>query len=343
MSFLFIVALVAATFAAIALIGGIFTIVLHAIRQARELTNRQVTEQLTRDILQELEKPEWSPDLVETMRRNRRLGADLFSDLSELIRGENRERLRELCRQAGIDRWLMKRAVSHRTERRRDAVDMLRLFPSEETIEILRRALKDRSNEVRLTAALSLAELDATPPVSDVVETLFENSREHPLLLHRLFDRLAAYRPAEVLSVARGSSDKPFLRPIAVRALGRSGKLEVKDAVAALIEDPEPEVRAAALDAAASLGDLDAKDRIKKALKDPVQFVRIRAIDAARRLDLRDLGPEILELLEDENWWVRFRAGETLAAFGHPIPEGERKVIDLVTAARAAGAQRGAA
>ncbi len=342
MSLLIIVTVVAVGLAAIALFGGLLTIVGHAVRLRVEHRRNQLFESLVRRILENLEKPDWDRDLVEVIRRNPALGAELFSEISELVRGESGERVLNLCRRAGIDRWLLRRARSWRTERRRVAVDTLRLFPGEETVAALQRALADPSNEVRLTAALSLAELGAIPPVSTVVQMVLGNTSEQSLLLNRLFDRLAALRPAEVLDVAKGPVSKAFLRPIAIRALGEAGRLELKDAIAGLIEDPEPEVRAAALDAAGDFGDFDAKEHVRRALKDPVQFVRIRAINAARRLDLRELAPEIAALLADANWWVRFRAGEALAAFGVPVPEPERKVIDLVQAGNAARA-RGAA
>ncbi len=341
MSLLILVILVAIGLATIAFVGGVLTIVAHAVRLRAEHRRNALSEKLVRDILENLEKPDWSPDLVAIMRRNPQIGAELFSEMSELVRGENGEHVRDLCRQAGIDRWLRRRARSWKADRRRIAVDTLRLFPGAETVAVLQEALADPSSEVRLAAALSLAELGATPPVSTVVQMVLENMSEQPLLLNRLFDRLAVQRPEEVLNLAKGPVSKPFLRPIAIRALGDAGRLEAKDAIASLIDDPEPEVRAAALDAAGDFGDFNAKENVRRALKDPVQFVRIRAINAARRLDLRDLAPEIAALLTDANWWVRFRAGETLAVFGVPVPEPERRVVELAAARSAA--QRGAA
>lgn len=337
MSLLYFLTLFAIGLAATALLGGAVTIVSHAVRLHLEKERNLQRSLLFERIVQGSENPDWDPELVKAMSCNRPLSADLFSEMSELIRGENRERILALCRQAGIDRWLLRQLASWSSDRRRVAAETLRLFPGEETVAALRATLDDPASAVRLTAALSLAELNAMPPVSILVQKLIEKTREHSLLLQRLLESLAVSQPSEVLDVAKGTIGKPFLRPIAVRALGKAGHLGLSDAIAGLIEDPNPEVRAAALESVASLGDFSAKDRVKQALADSVHFVRVKAIDATRQIELRELVPELVPLLHDPIWLVRFRASEALAAFGYRLSERERRVVEL------APAQRGAA
>ena len=324
MSLFYFLTLLAAGLTATALFAGLMTIVSHALGQHLDAKRKSQRAKLFQNIVQGLEKPEWDADLVNAMRRRRRIAADLFSEISELIRGENLEKVLSLCRQAGVDRWLLKQMQSRWRERRRMAADALRLFPGEDTVEVLHAALNDRSGAVRLRAALSLAELDALPSVSVFVQKLIERERQQSLLMEPLFDSLAVSRPAEVLEVAKGALGQAFLRPVAVRSLGKSRHLGSTNAIAKLIEDSDPEVRAAALDATMVLGNFSASEHIRQALADSIQFVRVRAIDAARRLELRQLVPELRLLLQDSNWWVRFRASEALVALGERVPERGR-------------------
>jgi HEAT repeat protein len=204
--------------------------------------------------------------------------------------------------------------------------------------------LDDRAEEVRLTAATSLAALKATPPLSAVMQRLVESSHMHSLLLQSLIDSIAPGRPKEVLDLAKGKTGKNFIRPMALTALGKAGHLELGEDVAGFIDDADPEVRAAALASVASLGYFGAKEKVKRALDDPVHFVRVRAIAAARALELHDLTADIARLLNDDNWWVRFRAGEALAALGHPVPQPIDRVIEFRRGSgRGRSGQRGVA
>ena len=332
MSLFKLIVLLSVGLTAVALLGGIATILSQAVRQHLEKRRDHRRQAILRQILQGLGRPDWDPSLVELMSRNRRLSADLLSEISELIRGENQDRVLALCREAAVDRWLLGQLKSWNGEHRRLAADSLKLFPAEETISALLGALDDRAEGVRLTAALSLAGLNAMPPLHILMQKLVEPTSTQSLLLQRLIDSVAMSRPAEVMGLARGKVESDFLRPIALSALGDAGHLDLSSEIATFIADDDPEVRAAALASVAALGDFSAKDRIKKALADPVQCVRVRAIAAARALELRELAPELTSLLNDENWWVRFRAGETLTALGEPVPGLGDRVIELLPA-----------
>lgn len=330
MSFFNFIIMLSVGFTSAALLGGIATILSHVIRQRHEEKRGLRRKAILEEILQGLERPNWDLSLVKNMSRNRRLSADLFSEISELIRGENRVRVVALCRQAGIDQWLLGQLKSWNSEHRRLAADALKLFPGEESIPALLGALDDRAEEVRLTAASSLAALNALPPLRILMEKLIGPTRSQSLLLQRLIDSIAVSRPAEVMELARSKAGTDFLRPIALSALGKAGHLNLSDEIASFIADDDPEVRAAALASVAALGDFSAKDHIKRALSDRVQFVKVRAIAAARALELRDLAPELTLLLDDTNWWVRFRASEALAAMAQPV-SGDR-LLELLPA-----------
>ena len=344
MSLLYVVTLASVGFAAVAMLGGIATIISHALRSRFERKRSLHRDAILRRILESLDKPGSDFSLITTIGQNPRIAIDLLSEMSELIRGENRDHVLLLYRKAGIEQWLFRQLRSGRTEQRRLAADTLRLFPADTAIAALTAAFDDRDPEVRLTAALSLAKLDALPSVSTLVTKLVEPTRQQSLLLHRLIESIAVNRPYEVLELARGTFGQPFLRPVAISALAKAGHLELSKVIGDYILDSDAEVRAAALAAAASLGDFGAKDHVKLALGDPVRFVRVRAIDAARRLELTELIPQLVPLLHDEDWWVRFRAGEALMELGYRAPGLEPAAVEASATEEArAPIQRGAA
>ena len=304
-----------------ALLGGMAAIVILALRQRREKRHARLRGEILRRLLEGLDQTDWDVGLQTLMRSNPAISADLVSEISELIKGENRDHVLALCREAAIDKWFLRGLKSWKVERRRLAADALKLFPDKRTTDALYGALDDRAEEVRLTAALSLATLNAMPPLPVVMQKLVVSSNMESLLLQHIIDSVALDRPEEVLGFAKGKSGKPFIRPMALNALGKAGHLELGRDIARFIDDADPVVRVAALTSVAALGFFGARDQIKRSLNDPIQFVRVAAIAATRALELRDLTPSLTKLLTDENWWVRFRAEETLATFGHPVPQ----------------------
>ena len=303
---------VAIALAITAMLGAIVVIVAHAVRQRLKGRRDIIRKRLLNQILGGIDNEEWQPALVEDLSRDMPLSVDLFSELTELIRGDNRARIEKLCRDAGMDEWLRARMRSNRREARRLAAESLRLFPDALSISALETALDDRAPNVRMTAAISLAELNVLPSVRTILSKVVEAHQHQTLQLQRLFESLARTRPSEIMEIAQGDLGAKFTRPIAIRALGTAGHTDLGPRLQTLIGDPDPEVRAAALDAVAALGCLQAQPNIRCALSDDVSFVRVRAIECARQLDLQELAPIIADLATDTDWWTRFRAEEAL-------------------------------
>ena len=303
---------VAIALAITAMLGAIVVIVAHALRQRLKERRDIIRKRLFGQILDEIENEGGQPGLVEDLSRDMPLSVDLFSELTELIRGDNRARIEKLCRDAGMDEWLRARMRSYRSESRRLAAESLALFRDALSISALETALDDRAPNVRMTAAISLAELNVLPSVRTILSKVVDPHQHQTLQLQHLFESLARTRPSEILEIAKGDLGGEFTRPIAIRALGTAGHTDLGPRLEFLIGDPDPEVRAAALDAVAALGCLHAQPNIRCALSDDVSFVRVRAIECARQLDLHELAPIIADLATDTDWWTRFRAEEAL-------------------------------
>jgi hypothetical protein len=78
------------------------------------------------------------------------------------------------------------------------AAEALAEFRYQETVDALVAALRDRNEDVRLAAAMSLASMRQAPPASKLVEALGIGRSETSLLTVALFEEIAAVRPEEV-------------------------------------------------------------------------------------------------------------------------------------------------
>ncbi len=316
----------AVSLAAAAIFGALVVIVARLLRMAMEARRNQQRRELLLELLTAIESNRAPPELIDKLRRHRWQAADLLAELAAIIRGASRERLFAVAREANLDVWLISQLKAWSRHKRRAAAELLGLFDQSEAIAALQEVLNDRDEDVRLTAALGLAERDQAPPIEILLSRLQAGTREHSLLLRRLFDSVAVKRPLDVLDVAEGRLGHPSLRPAAIDALGTSGRAELAGPIAAMARDPERNIRAAVLRALGALGLPTAGEVIAAGLRDEDWQVRVRAIDAARRLQLVDLVPDIAKLLDDEAWWVRFRAAEALAALGDSGRQALQKV-----------------
>ena len=306
----------AVSLAAAAIVGALVVITARLIRMAMETRRKQQRGELLLELLAAIEADRTPPELIGKLRRHRRQAADLLAELSAIIRGVSRERLFAVAKEANLDVWLVSQLRAWSRHKRRAAAELLGLFDDPDAIAALQEALKDTDEDVRLTAALGLAERGQEPPTEILLSRLQAGTREHSLLLHRLFGLIAVRHPYDVLGVAEGRIGHPSLRSAAIDALGNSGRPELAGRIAAMGEDPERNVRASVLRALGALGHPAAADVVAAGLRDEDWQVRVRATDAARRVQLVDLVPEIAKLLDDEAWWVRMRAAEALAALG---------------------------
>jgi HEAT repeat protein len=315
MDLLRIIYLIANVLAAISMSGTILVIVVHIVRARRERRRQDERLRLSRDILRYLQNPVGDEAVVARMREDYGLAAGLVQELAELITGGQRLLLLTLARSADLDRWLIAELHAHRASRRLAAAEALGLFGSPAAVAALKHALDDRDNDVRIGAALALADLDALPPLATLMEKLALGRRYRPFMLRRLFATIVGKHLEELVAVAEGRLGAASARPYAIEAIGASGHLELADRLAALMSDADPTVRAAVLAAIATLGRSPVPDAVATGLADPASEVRAQAVLAARRLERFDLGARVAALANDDSWWVRLQASGCLAAF----------------------------
>ena len=276
--------------------------------------------------------------------------ASLLVELIQLVRGSDRDRFVEAATRLGVPERLRHLLNSGSPRVRLAASEALAEFPDEKSVERLHAALRDRSSDVRLSAALALASLGKTPPARELVDMLGIGTTENSLLTAGLFRDIAAQRPQEIRALILDDDVPAGAKASAIEALSASGDYALVPLIAslALSSDSDDPALPRYLRALGAFGHPAGEKAVKRGLGSPSWDVRAASAEAAGKIGLVTLGLQLRELLADPEWWVRFRAGEALARMGS---DGARLLREAAqhapeagrTAARLTMAERGIA
>ncbi len=251
------------------------------------------------------------------------VSAQLFFEFFELIRGEDSDRLRRLCEQAGIAHAQRQILLSRVSQRRRDAAGKLFSLGSSETVSALSKVLDDPVRSVQLAAARSLALLGAVVPLKKIAQ--ISEGGENSLLLALVLKKVAGTQTRELLEIISDKRRLPQTRADAMAALAYAGDLNAAAIIGLQAADPSSTLRGAVADALASLGHPDGKAIVARLLYDKVWQVREKAARAAGLMGMIEYLPMISKLTLDETWAVRAQATTALSSlrtdslkiFGH--------------------------
>jgi HEAT repeat protein len=260
--------------------------------------------------------------------------AELMVELIQLVRGSDRQRFIARAERLGVPARLRHQLGSASGRIRQTAAEALGLFPDEKSVEALRHALTDHNPDVRLTAALALAQAGLAPPLRDLVRLLDIGRGEKSLLVNSLFKALGDRGTAELEEAVRSAGAPTTARIAAAEALAAAGSYAAVPLIAeaALRAPADSRELPRFLRALAGLGHPAAAEAVGKGLDSEAPAVRAAAAEAAGRIGLAQFAARLTELLSDSSWQVRFRAGEAM------IRLGEEGVALLRTVASKSGA-----
>jgi HEAT repeat protein len=245
---------------------------------------------------------------------------DLSVDLIQLVRGEDKANLVASAARLGVPQRLLERLRSGTPRVRVTAAEALAAFPNEKCVEALVEALDDPNADVRLTAAISLAEIDRAPPAALLIDRLGIGTSENSMLIVSLFEEIARTRSEEIKALIVHPSYPSAVKAAAIDALSLSGDYSLVPIISdlALASDPADEELPRFLRALGGFAHPAGGPAVRHCLASPVWWVRAAAAEAAGRIGLLDTALRLAELLGDADWWVRFRAGEALVHLGEP-------------------------
>lgn len=321
---------VSCAFAAWMILEMVFLLVHRWSAERREASDKRIDIMLTRDVLEALDESDAHDVLRHFDAASKAEQLRAMRHLIQLVRGDDRDRLFEICERAHLFDETLRKLGSPIKARRIESVRELELYGTASCVEGLERCLaQDKSPTVRLQAAVALANLGHLPECRHLLTRLDLTHRPLTRMHASLFRSIAGRDFPTMVDL---SFDDAFVdqRPMLVDALGWTANY---DALAGLDQhghDTNPEVRCAAIRAARRIGHPAAAVWITALLVDPSEPVRIQAVQACGDLGLRETVPILLSLAQHQSWWVRTRATEALQKLRSASPGG---ISVLATAA----------
>ena len=246
--------------------------------------------------------------------------AEIFTDLIRLVRGEERRAFVEQAQRLGVPDRLGRRLRSMSARKRLVAAQSLGQFHDSDSLERLHASLKDSNEDVRLAAALALAEAGQTEDIHALVQELGLGTEEDSMLIVTLFRVIADERPEEIKALVAHPDTNLVARLAAIEALATTGDYSLVPTIVQLVLDAPDgaEELPRYLRALGTIGHPAAMPAIMNGLDRPAVGARATAAGAAGRIGLAGAGARLTELLDDPEWWVRFRAAEALVRIGGP-------------------------
>jgi HEAT repeat protein len=254
----------------------------------------------------------------------------VLQNLIEQTKGRDRAQLVRLLDEAGFRDHALASLSARKPEQRQLACELLGVFDDEQSVDGLRRGLRDRDAAVRVTAARALMQGDRIDSLRELLERLQFSREDPPLLLSEILGRLPQRLEAEATVLLGEDLPAEWLRIFAI-ALGRRQVFAAFDPIAALRKAASPRVRAAAWVALRELGDPRAGEIVLEGLSDSSPDVRLAAAECAGSLGGPDARPLLESLLKDSNWFVQYQAARALIALG---PES-RAAVEIASRALA--------
>ncbi|MHC4361397.1 MAG: HEAT repeat domain-containing protein [Planctomycetota bacterium] len=190
-------------------------------------------------------------------------------------------------------------------------------------VSTLMAALRDQEGLVRLTAAELLAETDMQLLVR-ALEDKSEFARQEAATV--LGNK--KYRPAVDSLIAALSDESPRVRRTAIWALGQIRGPQAVEALIPMLNDPEAGVRRDALEAMRQIHDSRLVQPLMTILrKDEDRYVRRLACSALRTTRRPKIVPTMMDMLKDEDASIRATAASALGDVG-----GNQAITALVAA-----------
>jgi HEAT repeat protein len=214
--------------------------------------------------------------------------ATVLVELIQLVRGSDRDRFVEAATRLGVPERLRHHLNSGSARVRLAASEALAEFPDERSVERLLASLRDRSSDVRLSAALALASLGKTPPARELVDLLGIGTTENSLLTVGLFRDIAGHRPQEIRALILDDSVPAGAKAAAIEALSASADYSLVPLIASLAlssrsDDPALPRYIRALGA---FGHPAGEKAVKRGLGSASWEVRAAAAEAAGKIAL---------------------------------------------------------
>lgn len=304
------------------LIGlGIMLLVQMKISHNREQQRREYYEQKHHDYFvyvqahlgddAELKLP---PGKLKPLERS--VIQDKFIEWIEQFKGDYRNRLIRLCREAGFVEADLKALGSFRYGRRLAAAYRLGGMRSEEAVPgLLKMLQKGKYNSISIIIARSIAKAANRPEdLLDMLRSLLSHGKP----IHHLAADILLETKLDAGSILLKLLDDPDPGLVKVGLVAMWGQAvpEVMPVLGRLVGAKEKDVRAEAVKLYLSTNPALKDETIVQLMTDRDWEVRAEAAKALGQLHAAGSIPLLVKALQDASWKVRHNSAESLAALG---------------------------
>jgi len=291
-------------------------IVIRTREAGRSLQNQTLAKEL-RHALIEFSVDKDEKKLLKRLRAcPERLALEVGFSFIDLLRGDERAMIEASLRKTNLPNKILTDLRRGNVAQKIFAAEASLAFDGGNIRKALWRALDDRSPDVRLAAAISLARLRDIRALGLVFRLIGPQGHISRRML-KFFEAAFDQHDTEITHYAIDPEQSTNVRVCAVQALSQRTDYRFLALFSRLATNPSNEVAAAAIHALGKLGHPAAAKSIIGALSHPDWEVRARAVMAVGKIGLEDAADHLVALLQsDENWHVRFAAGRSLSKLG---------------------------
>lgn len=241
---------------------------------------------------------------------------EIVYDLSNILKGESKDKIRALVHQAGVEDYYLGDLASKNSTAQLTAINNLTTFTDDRAVQQLWNLLGSaREGNVRLATAFALVGMRADIDFPAIVESMGIGDVVNSSGLRGLFRRMGRRRPESLVDLLLVTENEK-VKILCLIGLRDSRDPKLLNHLFSLADEVSDEVRTEAIRTIGLFEHPLGAPQILKALDDRAWQVRAQAAIGVNRIGLSQASPKLVELLVDQQWWVRLRASEALISFG---------------------------
>lgn len=174
--------------------------------------------------------------------------------------------------------------------------------PSPAALEILKKSVFHRDEDISYFSLLALGHIKNVPSAKILIDLLGKGI----FSCNKIVSLLESFPPEITGEVIKATEDRDAtVRFWAVKLLSRFKTKQYLKSIQRLTKDAAGDVRAASCECLGKMGDREARGVLWTCLKDEVWFVRMHAVRALSEILGGECIPEVVGLLKDDAWLVR--------------------------------------
>jgi HEAT repeat protein len=258
---------------------------------------------------------------------------DLLLRYRAMLRGPEAERITAYLEDQGYVRQAVAGLRARNRWNRAASASLLGRMKSDAAVAALVELMGDDSDDVRMTAARSLAAIGDPAAVDALATALADPSRwTATTVATDLIEMGPASVPTLIEIASAADSGREGAHDAAVTAVRVLGEIRDPRAEPVLIRlldgSHDLNVRARAAAALGAVGGPLTPPALRDALHDDAWQVRAQAAASLSAIGDRESIPALSAAIRDESWWVRRNCAEALGALGQP---GREALGELAT------------